>query len=193
MDAGGWDERYSAVERLWPVSPNLFLEDRLGTLEPGVGLDLAAGEGRNTLWLRDRGWEMTAIDFSSVALERGSDTDDRVDWVVADVMSWEPERSYDLVVIAYLHLLEDHLRYVVERASRWLEPRGELFMIGHDLANLEKGYGGPQVPEVLWVVNRIRGWLEGLTIVEAQVVRRPVETDEGVFFARDALVRAHNL
>ena len=193
MDAGGWDERYSAVERLWPGSPNLFLEDRLGPMEPGVGLDLAAGEGRNALWLRDRGWEMTAIDFSSVALERGSGIDDRVDWVVADVMSWEPEMSYDLVVIAYLHLLEDHLRSVVERASRWLEPRGELFMIGHDLANLEKGYGGPQVPDVLWDVNRIRGWLEGLTIVEAQVVRRPVETDEGVFFARDALVRAHNL
>lgn len=192
MDSTAWDERYTAKERLWSVSPNLFVEDRLGPIEPGVGLDLAAGEGRNALWLRGRGWKMTAIDFSSVAVERGRDIDDELQWVVGDVLTWEPDGAFDLVLIAYLHLLENQFRPVVERAATWLVPGGELFMIGHDLTNLEKGHGGPQAPEVLWELDKIKGWLLGLTIIEAQVVRRPVETDEGVVFARDTLVRARS-
>ncbi|MFB3052231.1 MAG: class I SAM-dependent methyltransferase, partial [Acidimicrobiia bacterium] len=67
---------------------------------------------------------------------------------------------------------------------------GEIFMIGHDRSNIEEGHGGPQVPEILWDVELIRSWLRRLTVIEAQVVRRPVDTDEGVVFARDTLVRA---
>ena len=63
-------------------------------------------------------------------------------------------------------------------------------MIGHDRSNIEEGYGGPQVPEILWDVESIRSWLSRLTVIEAQVVWRPVDTDEGVVFARDTLVRA---
>lgn len=63
-------------------------------------------------------------------------------------------------------------------------------MIGHDVSNIERGHGGPQYPEILWDIDVIVDHLEGLTILESQVVRRPVETDEGTVYALDALVRA---
>ena len=58
------------------------------------------------------------------------------------------------------------------------------------MSNIVDGWGGPQYPEVLWEVPSIVGWLEGMSIVESVVVRRPVETDDGPRYARDALVRA---
>ncbi len=93
-------------------------------------------------------------------------------------------------MIAYLHLVESEMREVIERVASWLKPGGELFLIGHDKSNIESGYGGPQVPEVLNDIEAIVRWLDGLEIVEAQVVRRPVDTDEGRVYAMDALVRA---
>ena len=168
----------------------MYVADRLAHTEPGVGLDVASGEGRNAIWLAERGWKMTAVDFSEVAIERGRAASTDVDFVVADVLEWEPGERYDLALIAYLHLPEADMRRAMERVASWLKPGGELFLIGHDESNIEEGHGGPQVPEMLTRVEATVEWLEGLEIVEAQVVRRPVETDDGRVFARDALVRA---
>lgn len=168
----------------------MFVADRLAHAEPGVGLDVASGEGRNAIWLAERGWKMTAVDFSEVAIERGRSASDEVDFVVADVLEWQPAESYDLALIAYLHLPESDMKRVIERVASWLKPGGELFLIGHDESNIEEGHGGPQVPEILTRVEATVEWLGDLEILEAQVVRRPVETDEGRVFARDALVRA---
>lgn len=193
MEANDWDDRYQATDRLWSAEPNTFVADRLADREPGVGLDLASGEGRNAIWLAERGWEMTAVDFSSVAIERGRKHSAEVEFVVADVLNWQPERSYDLVLIAYLHLVLADFEPLIRRAATWLRPGGELFMVGHDRTNIEHGVGGPQYPEVLWEIEEILPWLEGLDIVEAGVVEREVEIDHGVALARDALIRARSV
>lgn len=190
MDAVEWDQRYRSADRLWSAQPNLFVADRLRTMPVGRGVDLAAGEGRNAIWLAELGWEMTAVDFSEVAIERGRSHSDRVEFVVANVLEWESSERFDLVLVAYLQLLQSDFEKVVRRARKWLAPGGELFLIGHDASNIAKGWGGPQHPEVLWDVPVLLELLEGMHIVEAEVVRRPVETDDGRKFARDTLVRA---
>ena len=190
MDARDWDERYGAAERLWSREPNIFLADRLGDATPGRGLDLAAGEGRNAIWLASRGWSMTAVDFSVEAVERGRAQESDVEFVLADVLEWEPGGVFDLVLIAYLQLAPTDFEKATRRSMEWLAPGGEILMIGHDESNIAHGFGGPQYPEILWDVEKIVDWLDDFTVVEAQVVRRPVETDSGLEFARDALVRA---
>lgn len=190
MDSVLWDERYREADLLWSPTPNLFVADRLGPAQPGTGVDLASGEGRNAIWLSEKGWSMTAVDFSEVAIERGAARSDDVEFVVGDVRTWTPSGHFDLVLISYLQLTAPELREVVVRASGWLEPGGELFMIGHDRSNIEDGHGGPQVPEILWDVNEIGSWLDHMVLTEALVVRRPIETDAGTSFARDSLIRA---
>lgn len=190
MDAFAWDERYQSTDHLWSAGPNLFVADRLGPAEPGTGIDVAGGEGRNAIWLAKRGWKMSSVDFSSEAVARGEERSDEVDFVVADVLTWEPDQTVDLVLIAYLHLLPEEFGSMVKRSRGWLAPGGEIFMIGHDVSNIELGHGGPQYPEILWDRHVIVDHLEGLPILESQVVRRPVETDEGTAYALDALVRA---
>jgi SAM-dependent methyltransferase len=192
VDAQEWDDRYREHEHLWSVTPNLFVADRLNGATPGRGLDLAAGEGRNAIWLASLGWEMTAVDFSEVAVSRGRSNSDAVEFVVADVTTWEPDGVFDLILMAYLHLTASYFENLVTRSREWLAPGGELFLIGHDVSNIEAGWGGPQHPQILWEVSEIVDWLEGMAIVEAEVVNRPVDTDEGRRFARDALVRARS-
>lgn len=193
MDAEAWDERYRVADRLWSSTPNVFVANRLADVEPGVGLDLASGEGRNAVWLAERGWDMTAVDFSSVALDRGRALSDKVRFIEADVLSWAPEGTFDLVLIAYLQIEAEPLSDLVRRAREWLNPGGELFMVGHDISNLDEGVGGPQVAELLWDLNLILEWLGDLRVIEGGIARRPVEVDGDVAYARDTLVRARHV
>ena len=54
------------------AGPNQFVAAELADLAPGTRVDLAAGEGRNAIWLASRGWSVTAVDFSQVALDKGA-------------------------------------------------------------------------------------------------------------------------
>jgi SAM-dependent methyltransferase len=146
-----WDERYAAQEQVWSEGPNAMVESIVGAWPSGRALDLGAGEGRHALWLASLGWTVTAVDFSAVGIERGrrlaASRNLEVDWVTADATQWLPPEgaSFDLVLVAYLHLPED----VVERAAGWLAPGGALVVVGHALRNLTEGTGGPQDPAIL--------------------------------------------
>ncbi len=189
MDSRAWDDRYRLADRLWSADPNLFVVDRLGRATPGEGLDVAAGDGRNAIFLAEQGWSMRAVNFSAVAIQRGRSLTTDVVFEVADVTAYEPGQAFDLVLIAYLHLPADDMAPLVKRSLTWLNPGGELFMIGHDRSNLDDGYGGPQVPEILWDVDETLTWLDDTRVIEALRVRRPVDTEAGPVFALDTLVR----
>jgi SAM-dependent methyltransferase len=198
VDSRQWDERYSGAEFEWKTEPNQFVAAELSGLVPGRALDLAAGEGRNSVWLAERGWRVTAVDFSRVGLEKGRKLsaargvqDGLIDWVVADLLDYEPSRrAFDLVLIAYLHLDPASRAIVLGRAATAVAPGGTLFLIGHDLANLTEGTGGPQYPDVLYTAEALRAELTaaGLRVLRAEQVRRVVRKDDGDATAIDTLV-----
>ncbi|WP_406405749.1 class I SAM-dependent methyltransferase [Streptomyces sp. NBC_01643] len=192
MDAGAGDDRYRAAERVWSAEPNRWVVREAAGLEPGRALDLAAGEGRNAMWLASRGWRVDAVDFSPVAVRRITDAAEHHRWAiraeVADVTQHTPEEAaYDLVLISYLHLPRQDMAGVLESACRAVRPAGTLLLVGHDVANLEHGTGGPQDPRVLTSVEQVRAaWEPCADIVLAEVARRPVGEAE----ALDTVVRA---
>jgi SAM-dependent methyltransferase len=198
VDRQQWDERYSGAEFEWSMHPNQFVAEQLADLPPGRALDLAAGEGRNSVWLAERGWSVTAVDFSRVGLDKGRKlaaargvADARVDWVVADLSEYEPApAAFDLVLIAYLQVEPGLRDRVLAGAAAALVPGGTLLVVGHDLANLAEGVGGPQSPEVLYTPEAISAALPGLRILRAERVRRAVQRDGGPATAIDTLVRA---
>jgi len=197
VDSQQWDERYSGTEFEWTTRPNQFVAAELADLPPGRALDLAAGEGRNTVWLAERGWRVTAVDFSRVGLEKGRKLsaargvdEAQVDWIVADLRDYEPERDfYDLALIAYLQVSPEVRAAVLARAAAALAPAGTAFVVGHDLTNLSEGTGGPQDPEVLYTPEAVRAELPGLRILRAERVRRTVTREDGPATAIDSLVR----
>ncbi|MGA8980456.1 MAG: class I SAM-dependent methyltransferase [Pedococcus sp.] len=186
-----WDERYAASHQVWSASPNAEVEAIIGGWKPdragqdrrgGRALDLGAGEGRHAVWLASLGWRVTAVDFSAVGLGKGeaeaSRRGQRIDWVVADVRSWQPPEGqlFDLVLVAYLHLPED----VLSRASRWLAPGGALVIVGHALRNLTEGVGGPSDASLLHTVEDLRAASAGLEVERCEEVVRPTEDGDAI-------------
>ena len=70
MDSQLWDARYAAADLVWSAGPNATVAALTADLPPGRALDVAAGEGRNAIWLAERGWDADALDFSRVGLDR---------------------------------------------------------------------------------------------------------------------------
>jgi SAM-dependent methyltransferase len=194
VDAREWDERYAAAELVWSADPNRFVAAELGGLPAGRALDLGAGEGRNAIWLAERGWQVTAVDFSGVALAKGAklaaSRGVSINWVQADLTSYWPDGGYDVVLLAYVHLPPAEWHAVLAVAAAALAPGGTLLVIGHDKDNIAHGYGGPQGPEILHRADDVVAALPGLEIARAGQVRRAVTTGDGERVAIDTLVRA---
>jgi SAM-dependent methyltransferase len=181
MDATGWDERYAAAEQVWSSGPNQFVASELIGLAPGRAVDLACGEGRNAHWLARQGWQVTAVDFSQVAVERGRRLAGElpVTWVVGDVLT-AALPSAELVVLAYLQLPPHERRTAVRRAFAALDDGGRLLVVAHDTTNLTEGTGGPQDPDVLYTAEDVLSDLagEGLDVLRAERVPRVVTASD---------------
>lgn len=195
MDAAAWDERYSQSELVWGAPPNAVVVEQVTALPRGRALDLACGEGRNALWLATRGWEVTGLDYSAVALDKARrvaaeaprSVRERLDYRVADVTESDLGGEYDLVLMIYLHLAPEERLRVVNRAISALKPDGILMILGHDAVNLAQGVGGPQDIEILYTPDDLVTVLDGRLDVDV-AERRFRETEAGT--AIDALVVA---
>lgn len=183
-NAAEWDEAYRGSELVWSAEPNRWVAEIAAGWPPGKAIDLAAGEARNSLWLAGLGWSVTAVDYSQVGLEKGRRLAERFGVVgrltfqCADLTAYTPEpRAYDLVLLSYLHLDSAYRPDIVRAAADAVAPGGRLLVVGHDLANLARGVGGPQDPDVLYNADQLRNEIDGagLTIESAGERLRPVE------------------
>lgn len=194
MDAEGWNRRYATSELIWTAEPNRLLVEQVDGLRPGRALDVAAGEGRNSVWLARQGWDVTAIDFSDVGLDKARRLAESAGVTVRLVCADATQPisgQYDLVVVLYLQLPAVQRRQAYRNAADAVAPGGTLLIVGHDTTNLAEGVGGPQDPAVLFAAADVAADLDGtgITIVCAEAVPRTVATDDGDRIAIDALVR----
>ncbi len=138
---------------------------------------------------------MTAVDFSDVALEKArrlaGSRGVEVEWVLADVLDFAPERqAFDLVALLYLQLPHEELGRAVGAAVDAVAPGGTILVLGHDTRNLREGHGGPKDVSVLYTPENVVAWMDGLVVERAESVRRRVPLEEGEAVALDAFVRA---
>jgi SAM-dependent methyltransferase len=187
VDADAWDERYAATELVWSAGPNRVVADECADLAAGLAVDLAAGEGRNAIWLARQGWDVTAVDFSRVGLEKAARLaaevgagEGAVHWVRADATTWTGV-DLDLAVIAYLQLPPSERAAAHRNAFAALRPGGTFLLVAHDSSNLTEGTGGPQDPAVLMTAEDVLADLPEASydVVRAERVARTVTTDDG--------------
>jgi SAM-dependent methyltransferase len=193
-EAAAWDERYRSRELVWGAGPNQAFARAVADLPPGRALDLACGEGRNAIWLAEHRWQVTAVDFSQVALDRARDLAAEhgvvVDFRNQDVRTWvPPRRAFDLVALLYLHIPSADLRRVHARAADAVAAGGTLIILGHDRQNLDHGHGGPQDADRLLVPDVVVTQVGDLDVVGAETITRAISGDPSVI-ALDALIRA---
>lgn len=189
MDRDDWNKRYAAEPVLWKVDPGPFLSGEVAGMSPGQALDLGAGEGRNAIWLAQRGWRVTAVDFADVALDRGrrraaeAGVADRIEWVEADLAGFEPEAgAFDLILVLFVHPPADDRRRLLGRAAAALAPGGVILVVGYDTQNALEGDEGVRDPALVFSPEEIGAELDGLRVTRAEQLR--------IGNAFDAIIRA---
>ncbi|MEX0797782.1 MAG: class I SAM-dependent methyltransferase, partial [Acidimicrobiia bacterium] len=170
MTRESWNQRYQGSDLVWSAAPNAALVGEVSGMNPGRALDLGCGEGRNSIWLAEQGWDVTGVDFSNVAIERAraiaAQRGVSVKWEVADLNEYEPPRRwFDLVVDLYIHLIPSERRTLTRKAAGAVAEGGTLVILGHDKSNLVEGYGGPQDEKLLHDPEEIASELTELTVV----------------------------
>ena len=198
LEAAFWDQRYAGKEFVWTANANQFLVEEVAGMTPSTAIDMAAGEGRNALWLASQDWFVHAIDFSSVAMEKAQrlaverSLANKVSFETADLRAFEPPaQTFDLVAFVYLQIPLNELAPILKRAVRAVAHNGTLLFIAHNIDNLAKGFGGPQHPKMLYTVRQIVDALGDELVIEKTVqAERRIKTADGEKVAIDMVVRA---
>jgi len=105
-------------------------------LDPGYALDLGCGTGANTIMLARAGWNVTGLDGSAGAIRLATDAAEAAGvearFITADILEWEPERQYDLVILTYTLPGGARSHQVMAAALRALSPGGTLIAVEWD-------------------------------------------------------------
>lgn len=177
-----WDQAYAAPGFVYGTAPNDFLLEVAGQLPPGPVLCLGEGEGRNAVFLADRGHRVVAVDRSRVGLtkarrlaaERGL----VIETVVADLATFPiPPDTFDAATSIFCHLPPAIRTGLYAAVARALRPGGALVLEAYATRQLEYGTGGPSRPELLMTLADVRRELPGLELVIAREIDR--EVNEG--------------
>lgn len=137
--AAEWDSRYSERDgAMWSGRPNGRLVAEVAGLAPGRALDVGCGEGADAIWLARRGWAVTAVDISDVAVGRAREAAEMagatVHWVVGDALQVPfPAWPFDLVSLQYPALPKAAGDRAVRTLLGTVRPGGLLLAVYHDL------------------------------------------------------------
>lgn len=179
-----WDERYSAEEYVYGKRPNDFLVESLRHIPQGRVLCLADGEGRNSVYLAEQGFEVTSVDASAagiakceaLAKERGVE----VNAIVNDLSDFKIEQeSWDAIVSIFCHLPPALRQLVHKDVVAGLKSDGVLVLEAYTPEQLALGTGGPQVVDMTMTLNHLNTELKGLNFIHA--VEKQREVIEGIY------------
>lgn len=174
-----WDERYAEPGFAYGKGANVFLMGAVAKLPPGRALCLAAGEGRNAVYLAERGFDVTAVDQSSVGLAKAEDLAHErgvsLRTIVADLADFAlGEHSWDLVVSIFAHVPPPTRIHIHEQVSAALSVGGLFVLEAYTPDQVGRGTGGPPVAGPTMTAAALRSELDGLDIFRLAEIERSV-------------------
>jgi SAM-dependent methyltransferase len=188
FDQESWEQRYRERPALWSDRANPQLVAEAAGLAPGRALDVGCGEGGDSRWLAGRGWQVTAIDFAGVALERAAARAAELGLAAAithgqlDITTADPDGGpFDLVSAQYFHLPPEPRRRVFTRLAGLVAPGGVLLVVGHDVSDLATSAGRPDQPELFFSGRDVADLLEpgGWQVLATDARPRPATDPDG--------------
>ena len=193
-----WDERYTERERLWSGRPNGALVAEVAGLPPGRALDVGCGEGADAVWLAGRGWDVTALDVSGVALERAAeharDAGVTVHWIHGGLAE-ATLPAFDLVSAQYPALLRTPDAAAERALLAAVAPGGVLLLVHHAGMDTHVPHDSRFDPaDYVWP-SMVAARLDGDWTVEVDEQRPRIAPDggAGAHHADDLVLRARRV
>lgn len=186
-----WDERYNLKEYVYGSTPNVFFENQLTDLKPGVILLPCEGEGRNALFAAQSNWNVVAFDSSEVgknkAMALATQNNISYDYQILDVneANFEPE-SFDVIALIYAHFKPQLRSKFHATIQRWLKPEGKIILEAFNTEQLNYNSGGPKDLDMLYSTEILSKDFEGMKI--ELIETSTIVLDEGAFHQGDAAV-----
>lgn len=183
-----WDRRFSVDRYLYGTEPVEFLRQNIGRLAKGKALCLAAGEGRNAVWLAAQGYDVTAMDASSKGLEKAlalaKERGVSIETEVGDLQhGYEMgEAEYDLITDFYYHDTA-----MIPAVMRALKPGGMFILQNFSIDQPKTNRFGPKNPDFLVKPNELLRHFAGYRILHYEDT--VVDLDEGMHQGRGAVIR----
>jgi SAM-dependent methyltransferase len=179
-----WEKRFSVPDYVFGTAPNAFLESQAAVLpKSGTALAVADGEGRNGVWLAERGLDVLSFDWSPTALRKAQALAKArgvtLRTAQVDVVQWEwPQAAFDVVVAIFVQFLTpQERRQVFAGMRKALKPGGLLLIEGYRPEQLNYKTGGPSQVENLYT----RALLEAEfgTLSDIHITEHDSMTSEG--------------
>ena len=171
-----WDKRFSTPDYIFGTAPNAWLAAHAGLLQPGMRvLAVADGEGRNSVWMAQRGLHVDAFDISPVGVEKAkklaADAGVQVNFQVCGVedFAWKVG-EYDAVVAIFIQFADPDTRAALfTRMQSALKPDGLILLQGYTPKQLDYKTGGPPNPDHLYTEELLRASFGDMDIAELRL------------------------
>ncbi|MGC2164856.1 MAG: methyltransferase domain-containing protein [Gallionella sp.] len=167
-----WDERYAGEDYFFGTEPNAFLLSQLGLLTRGGNcLAVADGEGRNGVWLAEKGLSVVSVENSQVAMRKAKALAQqrgvKIDFELADLLEWDwGVARFDFVVAIFIQFVTpDKRQQVFDSIMRCLKPGGHLLLQGYMPRQIEYATGGPSQAENLYTEALLRAAFADMEIL----------------------------
>jgi tellurite methyltransferase len=164
-DRKRWNERFKGKKFAFGKKANAFLRRHIALLPKGKALDLAAGEGRNAVFLAQHGFEVDAVDISETGLRKTKELAGKrevgVHTIVADLDTYPIKRG-EYSLITNLYFLN---RNIIPRIRRGLKKKGIVIFETYLLEHRKLHTGGPKNPKYFLKPNELLHLFEGFRIL----------------------------
>lgn len=176
-----WDDRYGKAEFAYGTEPNDWVREHAARIRPGGRvLCLAAGEGRNAVFLAGGGYPVTAVDQSRVGMEKAArlalNSGVELDTVVADLGDYDLGReAWAAITSIHAHMPVAVRGDLHRRVVEALIPGGIFILEAYTERQLGMpGVGGPPAAqrELFMSLADLRRELAGLEFLVGQEVDR---------------------
>lgn len=167
-----WDEKFAKYEFMFGKAPAQAVVRQLGHLHPGgTVLAVADGEGRNSAYLAEQGFTVTAMDSSKVGIEKAknlcAEKQVTVTFELADIFAYDwRAQSYDNVAAIFIQFAPpDTWSDIFQGMKDALRPGGILMLHGYTPKQIDYGTGGPPIASHLYTTEALASYFSDMDIL----------------------------
>jgi SAM-dependent methyltransferase len=163
-----WDEKFSSTEYIYGKEPNTFLKKNLDNLRPGKILIPGDGEGRNSVYAAKTFWDVTAFDYSKIAIKKANElakeNNVELTYQLSSVEEFDTSERFDVIALVFLHLPEETRIKFHKKIINLLKPNGKIICEFFEKDQINNNSGGPKSIDMLYSIDTLEKDFEDLKI-----------------------------